>query len=78
MKTMTISILACLLAMSGLRTLSAQTPKPKPVSNGYVGKSLPELSGHKGSDSRWLGTANGVSLKKLHGKVVLVVLTSLP
>ena len=78
----TISILVCLLAMALLPTVSAQVPKPKAkvrgFSNGYVGKSLPELEWQEGGGSRWLGTAKGVSLKKLMGKVVLVVLSSPP
>ncbi|MCA9321441.1 MAG: hypothetical protein KDB53_11930 [Planctomycetes bacterium] len=74
----TITILACLLALSNHQVLSAQVPKPKPVSKGYVGKSLPELRGSEGDASEWLGTETAVSLEKLRGEVVLVVLTSVP
>jgi len=78
----TIVTLTLLMALPAIGPLSAQAleTRPartrKPVSKGYVGKPLPELRGHEGSDSRWLGKRAAVSLNKLRGKVVLVVLTS--
>lgn len=73
-----MSVLIVTLALVSLPSnLAAQKPKANPWSRGYVGKTLPELKGHEGSDSRWLGKAKPVSLKPFRGKVALVVFTSL-
>lgn len=69
----TISTL-CGVMMMVVSSLPAQ-PVRKPASKGWVGKALPELKGHDGSDSEWLGRSP-TSLEKLDGRIALVVLTS--
>lgn len=71
-----LALLSCVAALPGQATKAKPESKSKASSKGWVGKKLPPLRGHEGSDSRWLGKASEVTPKKLHGKVVLVVLTS--
>ena len=71
----TTEAVCILLALTGSTSLVAQSDKP--ISKGYVGKQLPKLEGHAGSDSQWLGTTRPVPAKIVRGEVALVVLTSL-